>query len=114
MNNRAPRSQTSVRRRGLFRFLIWLAVFAAVMTVPIFVLPYFDFQVTPIGMIPFALPGAYALSGLIEFITGVTFLECARRWDDLKGWQRGIFGTFIVLVGGSVVILVFALIASRL
>lgn len=94
----------SVRRKGLFRFLGGLAVFAIGLSIPMFVLPYFDHQLTPYGMIPFALPGAYALAGLIELVTGVSFVEFARRWDELQGWQRGIFGTFIVLVGGAIVV----------
>jgi hypothetical protein len=28
----------------------------------------------------------------------------ARRWDDLKGWQRGILGTFIVIVALALII----------
>jgi hypothetical protein len=99
-----------VRRKGLLRF----AAFALCLTIPIFVLPYFHQQLTPPGMIPFALPGAFGLSGLIEVITGVSFFEFARRWDELKGWQRGVFGTFIVLVAGLVIITVFAFIASFL
>jgi hypothetical protein len=101
----------SIRRRGFLRFLVWLGVFVVAMAVPVFLLPKLGHQLTPIGMIPFAVPGAYALTGLIEGITGITFLECARRWDELKGWQRGVFGTFIVLVGGSVVLLLFGLVA---
>ncbi len=65
-------------------------------------------------MIPFALPGAYALSGLVEFVTGISFFEFAARWDELKGWQRGIFGTFIVIVAMLVIISVGAFIALSL
>ena len=104
----------SVRRKGLFCFVIGLAVFAVGLTIPLFILPYFNHQLTPTGMIPFALPGAYALSGLIEFATGVSLFEFARRWDELKGWQRGIFGTFIVVIALFVILAVGGLIASRL
>jgi hypothetical protein len=88
MNASETHSRTSIRRKGLLRFVIGLAVFAVGLTIPLFVLPYFDHQLTATGMIPFALPGAYALSGVIEFVTGVSFLEFARRWDELKGWQH--------------------------
>ena len=50
------------------------------------------------------------MAGLIEFVTGVSFIDLARRWDELKGWQRGVFGTFIVLVGGALVVGVIGLI----
>lgn len=103
-------TQTSVRRNGFLRFVIGLAVFAVGMTIPMFVLPYFGHQLTPPGMIPFALPGAYALSGLLELATGISFLDLGRRWDEIKGWQRGIFGAFIVLVGGAFVVGIIGLI----
>jgi hypothetical protein len=107
-------SRTSVRRKGLLRFVIGIAVFSVGLAIPVFVLPHFNHQLTPISMIPFALPGAYALSGLIEFVTGVSFLEFARRWDDLKGWQRGIFGTFIVVIALILIFAIGGLILSHL
>ncbi|EDY18556.1 hypothetical protein CfE428DRAFT_3941 [Chthoniobacter flavus Ellin428] len=114
MNTPETHGRTSVRRKGLFHFVIGLAVFAVGLTIPVFLLPYFHHQLTPTGMIPFALPGAYALSGLIEFLTGVSFLEFARRWDELKGWQRGIFGTFIVIIALFLILAAGGLIASYL
>ena len=114
MNASETHGRTSVRRKGLLRLVIGLAVFAIGLTIPVFVLPYLHHQLTPTGMIPFALPGAYALSGLIELVTGVSFLEFARRWDALKGWQRGIFGTFIVAIALFLILAVGGLIASRL
>jgi len=114
MNASETSNRTSVRRRGLLHFLIGLAVFVVGLAVPVFLLPYLGHQLTPHGMIPFALPGAYGLSGLVELVTGISFFEFAARWDQLKGWQRGIFGTFIVLVAGFLIICGFALIASQL
>jgi hypothetical protein len=105
---------TVVRKRGLRHFALWLLVFLAAMAVPLFVLPRFNVQLTPPGMIPFALPGAFALKGLLEFILGVPFLELARRWDDLNGWQRGVLGTIIVLVALVVIIGGMGLVMSQL
>lgn len=56
-------------------------------------------------LILLAVPGVYALMGLIEIITGAPFKETATRWDNLTGWQRGLFGV-------AIVILSFALMAS--
>ncbi|HSI10543.1 MAG TPA: hypothetical protein VK961_00805 [Chthoniobacter sp.] len=95
---------TVVRKRGLRRFALWLLAFLVGMSVPLFVLPRFGVQLTPPGMIPFALPGAFALQGLIELISGVPFLDLAGRWDELKGWQRGLLGTIIVLVAMVVIV----------
>lgn len=105
---------TVVRKRGLRHCALWLLAFLAAMTVPLFVLPRLGVQLTPPGMIPFALPGAFALKGLLEFVTGVPFLELARRWDELKGWQRGVLGTIIVLMALVVIIGGVGLVFSRL
>jgi hypothetical protein len=105
---------TVVRKRGARRFALWLLAFAVAMVVPVYVLPRLGLQLTPLAMIPFALPGAFALQGLIELITGVPFLELARRWDELKGWQRGVLGTIIVLVALVVIVGGVGLVASLL
>ena len=105
---------TVVRKRGVRRFALWLLVFLAAMTVPLFVLPRFGVQLAPPGMIPFALPGAFALQGLLELIGGVPFLELARRWDQLKGWQRGVLGTIIVLIALAVIVGGVGLVLSQL
>jgi hypothetical protein len=94
-----------VRRKGFLRFLGGLAVFAIGLAFTMLILPRLGVQLTPVGLAAFALPGAYALSGLVEIVTGISFMQFARRWDDLKGWQRGVFGTFIVLLAGMVIIL---------
>jgi hypothetical protein len=49
-----------------------------------------------------------------EFVTGVPFSELSERWDRLKGWQRGVLGAFIVLIGGSLLVLGFAMVAIYL
>jgi hypothetical protein len=100
MNSSDKQVSISVRRQGLFQFLIGLLVFAVVLAILVLLSQYVSNLVIPIGLL---LPGAYALAGLVQFITGVPFFELARRWDSLKGWQRGVFGTFIVLVGGALV-----------
>lgn len=105
---------TVVRKRGARRLALWLLVFLPVMAVPVWGLPRLGFQVTPLAIIPFALPGAFALQGLVELITGVPFLELARCWDELKGWQRGVLGTLIVLVSLVFIIGGMGLIVSHL
>ena len=92
-----------VRRKGLIRLIGGLAVFLGGLYFMVKVLPKFDAQLTPAGLIPLGLPGAYALSGLLELITGVSFFEYARRWDDLKGWQRGVLGVFVVVIAFFVI-----------
>ncbi|NNE19419.1 MAG: hypothetical protein HKN10_13165 [Myxococcales bacterium] len=55
-------------------------------------------KVRGLALIPLALPGAYALVGLLELLTGSSFSELSRRWDALRGWQRGVLGTVVVIV----------------
>ena len=104
--------QAVVRRKGLLRFLGGLAAFAIGLAFAMIMLPRWGLRLGPGGLATFAIPGAYALSGLVEIVTGISFMQFARRWDDLKGWQRGVFGTFIVLLAGMVIILGVAFVVS--
>jgi len=59
-------------------------------------------------MIAMATPGAFAIIGFFELLTGLEFLHIAKKWDDLRGWQRGILGFLVValsivlLMGGMI------------
>ena len=99
----------SVRRRGLVKLFVGLLIFIPIVLVLVFLTQQSNVLV-PIGL---TLPGVYALAGLVEFVTGVSFLELATRWDNLKGWQRGVFGTFIVVTAMFVIILGVALFAAH-
>lgn len=62
-------------------------------------------------IIPLAVPGAFALMGLLEIITGIPFKGMSEKWDNLKGWQRGILGTGVailtfILLGYAIVLFV--------
>lgn len=39
-------------------------------------------------MIVLALPGAFAVAGLVEFVSGVPFNELRYEWVHLEIWQR--------------------------
>lgn len=51
----------------------------------------------------FAIPGAAALVGLIQVVSGVPFGELAIRWESLAGWQRGVLGLIIVLLATGII-----------
>ena len=53
---------------------------------------------TPFKIIGPAIPGAFALVGLVEVVTGMHVTEVASAWDALAGWQRGILGTLVVVI----------------
>ena len=54
------------------------------------------------------IPGGIALSGAVQFVTGIPFSELSSRWDSLAGWQRGIFGVFILLIATVVIVAITA------
>ncbi len=57
------------------------------------------------------VPGAIALIGLFETATGRSFRQASDYWDNLKAWQRAVFGTLVVLLALIVVSAVFLLLA---
>jgi hypothetical protein len=97
-----------VRTRGVLRFLVGASFFVPILMVLVLLSEDANALAVPIALL---LPGAYAFAGLAEFITGVPFVELSKRWNHLKGWQRGLLGTLIVLGGLIVLITIFALIA---
>lgn len=111
MNSTQPNAAKSARRKGLLRLLIGVAVFIPLLAVLVYFSQHANHLLVPIGLL---LPGAYAFAGLAELITGVPFPELARRWDELQGWQRGIYGTLLVLFGAAVVFSVIGAVLSRM
>jgi hypothetical protein len=59
-------------------------------------------------IIPLAVPGAYALMGLLEITTGVPFKEISGRWDSLARWQRGLLGIIVAIL--SFVLLIYGIV----
>lgn len=106
-------AQKRMRMKGLLKVVLGTAGFAIGLGIVHYILPHFKLQPTPVGLVPLALPGAYALAGLMELITGLSFLEMAMRWDQLKGWQRGVLGTLVVLVSGALILWIFALVMAE-
>lgn len=52
------------------------------------------------------LPCVPLLVGLAEVITGRSFHDLSRDWDELRAWQRGVFGLFIVLAAFVVIVVI--------
>jgi hypothetical protein len=84
---------SNVRKRGLLLFGWTGALFLA--------LAYGCYLLYRAGWthVPWivAIPAGFALSGAVQFITGIPFTEIAARWDALRAWQRGVFGFALVL-----------------
>lgn len=52
-----------------------------------------------------ALPGAIALAGLVELVTGFPFQRLSVAWAHLAVWQRGVLGILSVIAGFALVAL---------
>lgn len=57
-----------------------------------------DAGLGPLKVVLLGVPGAIALIGLIELLGGIAFNDLSRRWDELRGWQRGVLGSLVTLV----------------
>ena len=91
------RETGSVRKRGLKRLLFGGAFAGVMFYVALDLLPRLGYQLTPHGLMVAGIPASFGLIGFMEFTTGVPFQDWVRRWDSLKGWQRGIIGSLIAL-----------------
>lgn len=105
----------SVRVRGLLYLIAGSSVFA------LFAYWIANPEAYPFGMYPAGVggaliigaPGAGAIIGLIELLSGKPFYEIEEGWANLSGLQRFFGGTLIVLVGGAVVFTALAVAILR-
>jgi hypothetical protein len=85
----------TIREKGALKFVAWGSVAVALgygaywLNMRTGHAPHGEFLVL------FAAPGAYALVGLLEALSGRPFREFAVKWEQLKGWQRGVLGSAI-------------------
>ena len=86
------------RKRALKRFL--LGLLGCIVLIALFLGLSFAGYVpaNPFMLIPAAIPFVYFCIGSIELISGRPYQQFARSWMALKGWQRGVLGTLIVIV----------------
>lgn len=95
----------SVRTRGLLYLIGGSSIFALIaywIANP----ESYPFSVYPAGVggaLAIGTPGAVAIIGLIELVSGKPFYAIEQAWANLSGLQRFFGGTLIVLVGGTVV-----------
>jgi hypothetical protein len=84
----------NIRLIGFLKLAVGALIFAGVAH-------YFMRHGLRAGLNPFliiipAMPGCFALLGLVELVTGVPSSKVASAWDALAGWQRGILGILVV------------------
>ena len=51
-----------------------------------------------------AAPVAIGLVGFLEVLMNRPFSEMEEWWNNLKGWQRGVLGLFVVILAFSLLI----------
>jgi hypothetical protein len=90
----------TVRQKGLIKFVLGSAIFGAILGW----VYRSGAQQTHHVYEPtlMALPGAFAVVGLIECVTGTPFSKYSDAWERLKGWQRGVLGTSFLLVVSAI------------
>jgi hypothetical protein len=59
-------------------------------------------------------PGVLFLVGLVEVVSGRSFVALARAWDDLRGWQRFVLGVVIVAIAFAVFVIIGGVVAMAL
>ncbi len=74
----------------------------------------YQFVISPFRMIVFCIPFVYFCIGLIELVGGRPFRHVTTGWIDLRGWQRGIIGTIIILSSLVLIILGVAFVFTYL
>jgi hypothetical protein len=92
---------------GLMTFLILGAV-ATVFTRVAYWLKLHSRMIYGAG---WGVPGAFALAGLVQFVSGVPFAELSAKWDSLQGWQRGVLGVIIFVFACGLIFGILAVVA---
>ena len=88
-------SSSQVRKRGLKFIAIGGGLFVLVVLLVLWLSSHAHSILFP--MVGASLPLALALIGSVELITGVPFQRLGDGWMRLRGWQRGVLGTLIVV-----------------
>jgi hypothetical protein len=87
-------STSEIRKRGFKMLVGGGLVFGAVLFLMYWLSAHnYPFHFAVIGA---SLPFVFVCVGFIEAVTGSPYLRLANKWMALRGWQRGVLGTFIV------------------
>jgi len=93
-------------RDASLRGMLWSAPLAALTVFSVYVLSQ-DSRFDPV-LKAFGQFSAVFLVPLFvhatQFVTNVRFWDLSDRWDELEGWQRGVFGLAFVALAGAVIL----------
>ncbi len=96
-------TEGGVRRNGFLKLVGGLVFYAAVWLYVYRQGGFGDSRGGTFYIIVMGVPGALALSGLLELITGHSFTRFAARWDQLEPWKRGVYGTITVIAAATLI-----------
>jgi hypothetical protein len=92
------------RRRAFIKCLIGVIGFGAVFALFLGMSKAgYEFN-NPFKLITPSIPFVYFCIGFIELVSGRPYRKLAEAWMALKGWQRGVIGTFIVIAALALMI----------
>ena len=91
------------RRYGIYKVAGGLFMYAAVWLYVYRLGGFGDSRGGTFYIIVMGAPGALALSGLLEIVTGRSFTGLAADWDELAPWKRGVYGTTIVVAAATLI-----------
>lgn len=92
-----------VRRYGFLKLAGGLLLYAAVWHYVYRQGGFGDSRGGTFYIITMGVPGALALSGLLEIVTGRSFTALAARWDQLEPWKRGVYGTITAVSAAALI-----------
>ena len=111
-----PRLQEMEPRDAALRGMLWSAPLAALTVVAIYALSQdrrFEAALKLLG--PFSALFLVPLLGhAVQLVTNVWSSELSDQWDELAGWQRGVFGVIAVFLAGGVILSLAFLVGMRL
>jgi hypothetical protein len=96
--------------------MLWSMPLAALMILSVYLLSHHD-RFEGVLQLLGQLGGLVLVPLLVhatQFVTNVWFSDLSGRWDELAGWQRGVFGLAIVLLAGGVILSVAFSVGMRL
>lgn len=97
-NSNTPAVDAEFRKRSWIKVGIGVVGFALVLGLFFLIGMIYGYApVNPFKMIPLCIPFVYLCIGLIEVVSGQPYSHLAAAWMSLKGWQRGIIGTIIII-----------------
>jgi hypothetical protein len=74
--------------------------------------PFSHFPAGPGGALLIGIPGAVAVIGMVECVSGRALRELELTWASLNGLKRFFLGSLLVIVGGAIAFTIIGLLVA--